>query len=70
MDARSQSVYGYGRTRKPAAWNSCGWFGHVGSLIHSVRPEPVCCRRSAATRRPPVPPGVCVASARPDTTAS
>ena len=37
---------------------SCGWFGQVGWLIQIVPLPPVWRRKSAATRSPPVPPGV------------
>ncbi len=56
--------------RNPAAWNIEGWLGQVGSLSQIVCPPPVERMRSAATRSPPVPPGVWVASARPEVTAS
>ncbi len=51
--------------RKPASAKSWGWFGQVGSLIQIVAEAPAWRRKSAATRRPPVPPGVWLTATRP-----
>jgi hypothetical protein len=49
---------------------SCGWFGQVGSLSQIVFDEPVWRRKSAATRKAPVPPGVSAVIERPLVTIS
>ncbi len=72
IQSRRSPGRGTGRTRscRPAAANTWGWLGQVGVLSQTVAPGRSRCTRSAATRRAPVPPGVCSVSTRPSATAA
>ena len=50
---------------RPAAPKTCGWLGQVGVDSHTAAPGSMAATRSPATRRAPVPPGVCMVSTRP-----
>ena len=68
--ARSRPCTGRCGSGSPPRGTAAGGWATWARSSRASGPTPVWRSRSAATRRPPVPPGVWVASARPEVTAS